>query len=186
LLSVALLATVVANASKIVTVSSPGAKVVNITLADVSQGETLSIIDTNGKKLLNETLNQADSFVKTINFSPLKDGIYFLETRKEKEVNVTPIVINSSSVNVMSNITKTYSAPKITTEGTIARILVKNFDKSAVTVSIFDEQSGQEIKLEDSTDLLIYRSFDFERLGSGTYTISVTQNDYNFTEVVKF
>jgi len=167
LLSVALLATVVAKASKI------------------AQGETLSVIDTNGEVLLAETLKKSESYIKTINFSPLDEGVYFLETRKEKEVNVTPIFVKNSSVSIAPNLTKTYKAPKITLNGTLANILVKNFDKSFVKISVYDKDS-KEIVLESNKNLLIYRSFDFEILGPGTYTISVTQNDYNFTKEVTF
>jgi len=82
-------------------------------------------------------------------------------------------------------LTKTYKAPKITLNGTLANILVKNFDKSFVKISVYDKDS-KEIVLESNKNLLIYRSFDFEILGPGTYTISVTQNDYNFTKEVTF
>jgi len=186
ILSVALLASAAANASKIITVSSPGAKVVNITLAEIAEGEILSILDTDGSKLLEEKLTEADSFTKTINFSPLEEGFYFLETKKEGEINVTPIVIKAEEVNILSKLTKTYTAPTITTDGTLARILVKNFDKSQVNVTIYDSKSGEEYKLEDSKDLLVYRSFDFEKLGAGTYTIAVSQAGYYFTKEITF
>lgn len=185
LLSVALLTTVVAKASKIVTVESPGAKVVNITLADVAEGEVFSILDVEGSKLLTEELSQAETFVKTINFSPLKEGIYFLETKKEKEVNVTPIIIKEKSVSVASHLTKTYKAPKITLDGTVARILVKNFDNASVTITVYSAK-GTEYIYENAKDLLIYHAYDFGDLGKGDYTISVTQAGYNFSEEVKF
>ena len=149
LLSVALLATVVAKASKIVTVNSPGAKVVNITFSQVSQGEKFSIVNANGNILLEEVLNKAESYVKTINFSPLKEGIYFLETKKEKEVKVTPIFIKSNSVNIATGLTKTYSAPKISTDGNLIHLLVKNFDKSSVSVSISDK-NGKYLNTHNS------------------------------------
>jgi len=185
LLSVALLATVVVKASKIVTVSSPGAKVVNITLSDVSEGEILSIVDADGVKLLEETLTQSDSFTKTINFSTLESGVYFLETRKAKEVNVTPVIVKSKSVSIVPSLTKTYTAPKIQLDGTLAKIFINNFDKSLVEVSIYDN-TGKEVKLESSKDLIVYRFFNFSNLGSGTYSISVNQGKHNFTEEVKF
>jgi len=67
----------------------------------------------------------------------------------------------------------------------LASILVKNFNKDFVKISVYDTKR-KEIVLESNRNLLIYRSFDFKILGPGTYLISVTQNDYNFNEEVTF
>jgi len=185
LLSVALLATVVANASKIVTTNSSKNKVVNIALTEITEGETLSIIDTNGVRLYSETLEQNKAYTKNFDFSTLPLGIYFIETKETKQIAVTPIVVEENRVSILTDNIKRFRAPEIKIDETIARVMVRNFNEAPVSITVYDSD-GYELKTDYSKSLLIYNAYNFERLGKGEYTISVTQGDYNFTEKIKF
>lgn len=184
LLSVALLGSLVANASKIVTTASSKSKVVYIGLTNISQGEVLSIKDTDGVQLYSVSLEKSDSFNKKFDFSTLPTGVYFIETKEVKEITVTPIVVSEEKVAIITDSGQRFRAPSITLSENIAKILVRNFNEVPVSINIYDEL-GNKLKEDKSESLLIYNAYNFSSLSKGTYTISVTQGDYNFTETVK-
>jgi len=184
LLSVALLATAVANASKIVTIKNTENKTVRIELSAITEGETISVIDANGVNLYSEDLQEKDSYAKKFDFSTLPTGVYFIETKETKQIAITPVVVNEDKINILTEATKRFKAPEVKVEENTARILVKNFNEAAVSISIYDI-NGNLIKNESSKNLLIYQAYNFDNLEKGTYTISVTQGEYSFTEKVE-
>ncbi len=184
LLSVALLASLVANASKIITTASSKGKVVYIGLTNISEGEVISIIDTDGVRLYSESLDQSLSFNKKFDFSTTPNGIYFIETKEAKEITVTPVIVSEDKVAVVTESSKRFRAPKVKIDGDIARVLVRNFNESPVSITIYDAD-GNVLKTESSESLLIYNAYNFTNLKEGTYTVSVSQGDYNFTETIK-
>jgi len=184
LLSVALVASLVANASKIVTTASSKSKVVYIGLTNISQGEVLSIKDADGVKLYSESLGKTKAFNKKFDFSSIPNGIYFIETKEAKEITVTPVIVSEDKVAIIKESTKRFRAPSITLNDNVARVLVRNFSEAPVSIYIYDD-AGNELKTDKSENLLIYNAYNFSDLSAGTYTISVTQGEYNFTETIK-
>ncbi len=184
LLSVALLTSLVANASKIITTASAKDKVVYIGLTNISKGEIISIKDTDGVRLYSEVLEQDESFNKKFDFSTTPSGIYFIETKEAKEITVTPVIVSEDKVSIITDSSKRFRAPSVKLEGTIARVLVRNFNEVPVEINIYDT-NGETLKTETRNNLLIYNAYNFSDLKEGTYTISVTQGDYNFTETIK-
>lgn len=184
LLSAALLASVVANASKIITTASSKSKVVYIGLTNISQGEVLSIKDTEGVQLYSVSLDKSDTFNKKFDFSSIPSGVYFIETKEAKEITVTPLIVTPEKVSVITKTSKRFRAPSITVDDNVARVLVRNFNEVPVSISIYDEE-GNVLKKDDSENLLIYNAYNFANLPEGNYTFFVTQGDYNFTEIVK-
>ena len=184
LLSAALLASVVANASKIITTASSKSKVVYIGLTNISQGEVLSIKDTEGVQLYSVSLDKSDAFSKKFDFSSIPSGVYFIETKEAKEITVTPLIVTPEKVSVITKTSKRFRAPSITVDDNVARVLVRNFNEVPVSISIYDEE-GNVLKKDDSENLLIYNAYNFANLPEGNYTFFVTQGDYNFTEIVK-
>lgn len=184
LLSVALLGSLVANASKIVTTASSKSKVVYIGLTNISQGEVLSIKDTDGVQLYSVSLDKSEAFNKKFDFSTIPSGVYFIETKEAKEITVTPLIVSEDKVAIITDSSKRFRAPSITLDGKVARILVRNFNEVPVSITIYDE-AGNKLKEDKSLNLLVYNAYNFSDLPEGAYTISVTQGDYNFTETVK-
>jgi|GEM_PF-1877152 len=185
LLSVALLATVVANASKIGVVKSSKDKIVNISFTEITKEETISVIDIQGVKLYTEKLKNKNSYIKKFDFSSLPIGIYFFESRGAKEINVTPIIIKKDIATVLSEDTKTYNAPeiKLDTDTSIASVMVKNFDSSTVVITIYDAY-GNELENSIYKNLLVYKAYNFSKSKKETYTISVTQAGYTFNKSI--
>jgi len=184
LLSVALVASLVANASKIVTTASSKSKVVYIGLTNISQGEVLSIKDADGVKLYSESLGKTKAFNKKFDFSSIPNGIYFIETKEAKEITVTPVIVSEDKVAIIKESSKRFRAPNITLNDNVARVLVRNFNEVPVSINIYDD-AGNALKEDNTENLLIYNAYNFSDLPAGTYTISVTQGEYNFTETIK-
>lgn len=182
--SVALLTSVITHASKIVTTASAKSKVVYISLVNVTKGEVLNIKDTDGVKLYSESISDESSFNKKFDFSSTPNGIYFIETKESKEITVTPVIVSEDKVSILSASSKRFRAPSITVDGDIARILVRNFNEVEVSIVIYDE-NGNVLKEEKSKNLLIYNAYNFANTDKGTFTVSVTEGDYNFTETFK-
>lgn len=181
---VALLTSVITHASKIVTTASAKSKVVYISLVNVTKGEVLNIKDTDGVKLYSESISDESSFNKKFDFSSTPNGIYFIETKESKEITVTPVIVSEDKVSILTASSKRFRAPSITVDGDIARILVRNFNEVEVSIVIYDE-GGNILKEEKSKNLLIYNAYNFANTDKGTFTVSVTEGDYNFTETFK-
>lgn len=184
LLSVALVASLVANASKIVTTASSKSKVVYIGLTNISQGEVLSIKDAYGVKLYSKSLGSTKAFNKKFDFSSTPNGIYFIETKEAKEITVTPVIVSEDKIAIIKESSKRFRAPNITLNDNVARVLVRNFNEVPVSINIYDD-AGNALKEDKTENLLIYNAYNFSDLPTGTYTISVTQGEYNFTETIK-
>ncbi len=185
LLSVTLLATVAVNASKIVTTKTADAKVLNITLTEITKNEVLSIKDTNGVILYTVKLQETKSFNKKFDFNTLPNGVYFLESKQLKEITVTPLILNEDKASFLFNTTKTFTAPTLKVDESIVRVFLKNFDKHPVNISIYDSK-GIEIVSESNKELVVYKDYDFSKLEKGNYTVSVSHGDYTFNEEITF
>lgn len=184
LLSVALLGSLVANASKIITTASSKGKVVYIGLTNISEGEVISIVDTEGVSLYSESLDESLAFNKKFDFTTTPNGVYFIETKEAKEITVTPVIVSDNKVAIVTESSKRFRAPDVKIEGDVAKVLIRNFHEFPVSISIYDTD-GNVLKKQTSDSLLIYYAYNFTDLDKGDYTISVTQGDYNFTETIK-
>ncbi len=184
LLSVALLATVVAaQASNRIIVKGTEAKKVEISLSDVVSAETLTIKDVQNVALFSENVKKGESLVKTFDFSTIATGLYFIELKAENRVEVTPVLITENSVSILSESVKKYKAPHISLDGSVAKVLVNNFSKELVKLTLVDD-NGVELLKKESKDLVTYSALNFEGLASGDYTLYTSIGDYSFVDTI--
>ena len=110
LLSLGLLASVAVNASNKlnVKVASDNSKVLSISLMEVVSGEKVYIEDIKGEVLFSEDLQESKEYNKVFNLSSLPVGLYFIGTKEDKKIEVTPIVVSEDGVSLVENSTKTY------------------------------------------------------------------------------
>lgn len=189
-LSVALLTSIVVNASKIFTTKSSKSKVVTITLTEVIEGEVLSINNANGLAVYSETLHQSDLYKKEIDFSTFPTGAYYLKANKNSNKNgveVTQVFVGDKKVSIVSNAIKIFKTPEVKLKNnSVLKVLLNNPRNLAVNISIYDT-NGIEIKSNYTNDKIVYRAYNFNALGKGTYTISIAQGDsYFITEEITF
>ena len=183
LLSVALLATLGANAADEVKVIA-AAKKVNVSLTKVNKGEKFSILDRNGVSLYSEILKKEKNYEKTFDFSNLPEGVYFLESKESEKINVTPVIITEKEISVIPEGSKIYKAPTFTFDKGIARVTIDNKVEAEVAMYVYDSTGIELMATETAKNIVIIRAFDFKELPSGTYTIVVQEDDYTFTETI--
>ena len=187
LFSVALLAAVVVNASNklSVKIASENSKLLSVSLTEVMSGESVYIEDVAGTVLFSENLIKADSYSKVFNLSSLPTGVYFIGSKENDKLRITPIVVNNDSVILVKNSTKTYLAPEVTFESDVLRVAIHNQNKEEVSIEVFDESGTLLDSTESNSNALVYGSYDISEIESKTVTISVTEGDYNFTKEFK-
>jgi len=187
LLSVALLATVVVNASEKlnVRVASSSSKMLSISLTEVDKGEVVYIKDFRGEVLFFEQLDEADNYTKIFSFSTLPDGLYFVESKTDKKVQSTPIIINKEGVALVGDSAKTFNAPEVTFNGDIMKVLIRNYSNAAVSIAIYDESGILINESDKNTNTLVFGHYDISKLNSESIVISVLEGEYNFVKEVK-
>ena len=187
LLSAALLATVVANASNKlnVKVASKASKILSISLAEVTSGETILIKDINGEILFSEELEAAHDYNKVFSLSTLPEGLYFIEDNEEGKIQSTPILVTKEDVSLVENAVKTYIAPDITINDNVMNVLINNDNHTDVSISVYNEAGTLLNKSNHNTNTIVLGSFDISKLTYKTLTVSVTEGDYNFTKEIE-
>ena len=187
LLSVALLAAVAVNASNKlnVEVASDNSKMLSISLEEVVSGETVYIEDYRGQVLYSENLEASKAYNKVFNLSSLPDGMYFIGSKEDEKIQVTPILVEESGVSLVTESTKTYLAPEVTIEEDVLRVMVRNYNNSEVLIEVFDELGTLLNTAELSSNTMVYGSYEISHRVSKTVTVSVTEGEENFTKEYK-
>ena len=187
LLSVALLATVVVNASEKlnVKVASKASKMLSISLTEVTKGEVIFIKDFKGEVLFSEKLEKSAAYTKVFSFSTLPEGLYFIESKTDEKIQSTPVVVNVDSVSLVDTSAKIFNAPEVTFKGDVMKVLVRNYNNVAVSIAIYDDAGVLISKSNDNTNTLVFGHYNISKLTSENVTISVTEGDYNFVKEVK-
>ncbi len=183
LLSVALLTAVVAQATNKIAVKNSADKKVEISMTSVDGGEQLSIVDTKDEVLFRENLTKGNWLHKTFDFSGAPEGIYFIESKEAGKIEVTPVIVAEDKVTVLEDSKKVFKAPTVTLSDKVAKVLINNFTKSEVKLSIIDA-AGVEMYNTHNEDLVTYSAFNLDNLPTGEYTIVTKIADYSFEDTI--
>ena len=184
LLSFALLATVVINASEELTIKV-GSKMLSISLTEVANNETINIKDFSGRILFSKTLNESANYTQVFSFSTLPLGIYFVEAKGEEKIQVTPVLVDQDNVTLVDNAAVTYTAPEVTLKDGVINVLVRNQNKAAVSIVVYDEQGTLLSETENNTNELVFGHYNTSTLATKNIIISVTEGDYSFIKEIK-
>ena len=186
LLGAALIGSIIANASEKIKVKVTGtSKMLAIELVNVEQGETVSIKDLNGETLFSENLQEAKEYTKIFSLSTLPEGFYFIESEESSKIVVTPLIINENGVALVENATETYLAPEISIEANVLKVMVRNYPKVPVTISIYNESGSLLTIAEDNTNTLVFGSYTITDLKTEKLTVSVSEGDHSFIKEIK-
>jgi len=183
LLSVALLAAVVVQASNKIIVKASESKKVEISLSEVASVETLIIKDVQNVILFKENIAVGETLEKTFDFSTIPTGLYFIEVREEKRIEVTPVLITEASATIVPNSSKKYKAPSITLSDKVAKIFVNNFNEDVVRLILVSE-SGEELFTKETKELVSYSALNFSALDEGDYTLYTTIDGHSFEDTI--
>ena len=185
LLGVALLATTLVNAAEKIKVTlEDSSKEVNISITNLTLGETINVLDRSGEKIFSETVETTKEYIKSFDFSKFSQGVHYIETITNKEIKVTPFIINPELKKVIKGDTKTYAIPVFDFIDGIATINVENESKQPVTISV--SGSGQELDVtKDNTSESITKSYDFSSVSGGDYYVLITVGDRYFSHKIE-
>ncbi len=183
LLSVALLTAVVVQASNKIVVKAAESKKVEISLSEVASAETLIIKDVQNVVLFSENISEGETLKKTFDFSTIPAGLYFIEVKEEKRVEVIPVLVSEEVATVVTNSSKKYKSPNITFDGKTAKVFVNNFNKETVKLVVVSE-NGTELFNKKTDELVSYNALNFESLSAGDYTLYTTIGNYSFEDTI--
>ena len=136
--------------------------------------------------MFSENLKAADNYTKVFNLSSLPVGIYFVGSKEDKKLQVTPIVVNEDSVTLVKNSTKTYLAPEVSVEEDVLRVMVRNYNKEEVSIEVYDEFGTLLNSTEASSNTLVYGSYEISHSVSKKVIVSVTEGEHNFIKEYSF
>ncbi|WP_010177446.1 hypothetical protein [Aquimarina agarilytica] len=185
LLSVALLTTVVVNASNKVKVEVLASNELSITMSEVIEGEVLSVSDKKGEVVFSEILSASSSYTKTLDFSKLTQGVYYVKAETAKAIKVTPFIIVPDQVKIVKGATKTYNTPVFETENDIIKLDIDNKDQHEVSITVYAKNSSiplEEVRLNAPK---ITKNYNFKSLPVSEYKIIVYQGDYSYVKTIK-
>ncbi len=185
LLSVALIAAVVVNASNKVKVEVLTSNELSITMSEVIEGEVISVSDEEGEVVFSEILSASRSYTKTLDFSKLKQGVYYVKTETGEAIKVTPFIIVPDQGKTIKGATKTYNAPVFNIENGVVKLSIDNEDQHNVSITVYAKNSSiplEEVRLNESK---IVKNYNFESLAISEYKIVIYQGDYSYVKTIK-
>ncbi len=182
LLSIALLASLVANASKKVNVTVSSSKQLSISLTEVSQGEVLSISNKNNEVIFSDILNVADSFTENIDFSNFKQGVYYIQLKTENTIKVTPIIVSTKLSKIIEGETKIYNTPKVSIVNEMLNITLNNEGNNEVSIIIYEKGSSNALEEIKTSKTEINKIYQSGLMPNTDYEVYISQGDYNSTK----
>ncbi len=161
---------------------SESQSVVNITLAGVSIGESLVVKSFKGSSLIyKKVFDRVMDFSHVVSLKGVKNGVYFVEVENNDRIDITPVLKNDLGVTLIDKAVKTFIKPQFKNENGVVTFTVNNPDANAVAITIVSD-AFVIFKEEDIKDLKIDRTFDTNRLKSGSYNIVVKMGSKTFSK----
>ncbi len=185
LLSVALLVTVAANASKKVSITVSPAKQLTISLTEVAQGEVLSISNKDNEVIFTDILEVADSFIKNVDLSSFEQGVYYIALKTKTSTKVTPVIVSPKLSKIIKGNTKTYNTPDISLKSDVVSIKLNNESNNDVTIIVYEQGKSTPldiINIEDKID--IDQKYSLSSLHKGEYRFVVSQNNHDYSTTI--
>ncbi|GAA3521822.1 hypothetical protein GCM10022393_40320 [Aquimarina addita] len=167
-----------------VSVAITNSSMVNVSLANVAQGEKLFLKDYYGVVLFDATLDASAAYQKYFNFSDVKNGLYFIETESEFEVKVTPVLKNGKGVSLVNNSAVTIFKPQVKVDENKVSVMLINTKKSPVNFSIYDQNNILLVEEKAINDKILERIYDFFNVKKGTYFLYFSLEDRTFMKEV--
>ena len=172
------------KASEVLSVKVMNAKILDVTLSNITSEQKLFLKTFNGEVLFDITLH-TDTFHKYFDMSQLKDGIYFIETENEYEVKISPILKNEQGINLVHSSVDTIFKPEVKLTNGMLNAHITNSLKLPFAIYIYDE-AGDTLHKENikGKKLVVKKKFDLTKFTKGTFTIIFEFKDRKFVREV--
>ncbi|MBU3011653.1 hypothetical protein KO506_09585 [Polaribacter vadi] len=157
---------------------------VKVVFNEVKKGQKLTIKNINGTVLYSENVAQAGKFIKTFDFSLLKDGNYTLELEKDFQIIVKSLKIEDNKVIFAEDTKKVILKPVIRKKENLIMITKIAFDNQPLEVDLY---YNNEIILSETLEgeEILNRVYKLDINEKGDYKVVVKNNGRNYSNEFK-
>ncbi|WP_405564255.1 hypothetical protein [Polaribacter sp. Asnod6-C07] len=157
---------------------------VKVVFNEVKKGQKLTIKNINGTVLYSENVAQAGKFIKTFDFSLLKDGNYTLELEKDFQIIVKSLKIEDNKVIFAEDTKKVILKPVIRKKENLIMITKIAFDNQPLEVDLY---YNNEIILSETVEgeEILNRVYKLDINEKGDYKVVVKNNGRNYSNEFK-
>ncbi|HEY0299218.1 MAG TPA: T9SS type A sorting domain-containing protein [Arachidicoccus sp.] len=156
-------------------------EVVNVEVVHVAKNLSISVSDANGIMLYEYSNMQSGP--KTLDFSKVPDGYYFIKMENEKSIQTTLVEKENNTIHVNKNYGFLVK-PVFEKKGkSRLNLYFVNVTKSNVQVDVYDN-SHTLIDSFTSSEPVIEKGLDFSKIPAVSYNLvlSVANSDYTFSK----
>lgn len=160
-------------------VTKNSASTFTVTLNDVKKGNRIYVKNAKGHIVLSKTIQQNGDYLKNINLSSLKDGLYHLEVDKDFEILISSIKISNGVVLFEGKDSQTIYKPVFRTEANRVFISKIAFDSKVLNVKIYFEGT---LILSESVEgeKVLKRIYNLSKDIKGSYKVILKSNDRTY------
>ena len=159
-------------------------------LDNVLQGDQLLVKDEFGIILYRESIIKSGQYNKSFDLTALPDGDYVFELDKKIQIRVYPFSVASSKVKFEKESLKIYYKPTITVEKNNVKVRAYNPEKTAFSIEIYYNVSGdtfEKIYSETLTESAsIFKNFKLLENEKEDYKLVITTNGKTFASIINF
>ena len=151
-------------------------------LIENSSDFDLRIVDNSGTILYKERDNKA-GYAKRFDLRLLKEGTYKMEIENTSQITTIPFKISFRKLIVNKNDRLVMDKPSILNSGMTLKLKMETANLP-IDVNIFDEYNHRVHSKTYREVPTINATFDFSKIGSGTYRMVVSYNSKSFSETI--
>lgn len=168
--------------------SNPNKKIFLLTANISGKGViTIKVISKKGENVCSRNFENENSFEQEYSLKDFEQGTYFLQIEDESKIMTQPFIITSDDVDVDNNLKSLAFKPQIgfDSETNLFAVDWLKTDKSKYILTIEDEKSNQFFVDNLTNEQVIHKYYDFSKLPSGRYYITIKDKKYTYTETVE-
>ncbi|TXG37070.1 hypothetical protein [Seonamhaeicola maritimus] len=185
ILMVAMMATVTGYANEISLIKyGRGLRSTAVTIANVKEGNLLSIKDGYGITLYKEIIDQTGIYSKGFDLTDLPNGNYFFELEKDMEIKSIPFTVKSNEVTFNKEKETTIFKPFVREKDDLVYITKLAANKEPLKLSVYGLNDGSSRLLYTETIEGVQSIEKAFKLEDGRYKIVFASNNREFTKYI--
>lgn len=185
ILMVAMMATVTGYANEISLIKyGRNLRSTALTIANVKEGNLLSIKDGYGITLYKEIIDQTGIYTKGFDLTDLPNGNYFFELEKDMEIKSIPFTVKSNEVTFNKEKETTIFKPFVREKGDLVYITKLAANKEPLKLSVYGLNDGSSRLLYTETIEGVQSIEKAFKLEDGRYKIVFASNNREFTKYI--
>lgn len=142
------------------------------------KGDVLLLKDSFGKVLFRDSVGKTATYQKVFNLELVPSGIYYLNLDKESSLLVTLVKKTENGLEI-NNLSEFVFKPCFKIENKQVKVLLSNPKELKAEMKVYDS-NGTLVGSLNSKDLVVYKTLDFSKVPSGTYTVETKIDGQEF------